>query len=271
MSKTCKNMKKIVLDKSFLQGKKETDITRLCEKEDVFMAETLFYELITTESEIMQRCFGHIPNRYNPFKIVQLANIFCFERENKCAYGGLSKFIFKSRYTFNSMLRNGSYRFSGNIEKDRQLWQEKIWKKTDTFVNHCQTVVQFFPELKGISIAHIPEAIVKARRKVARNYAFVSDISSSIFGDENKQAQIDANWALFRLIQCEMLSALRYFGKWQGSLPTCVGKNFNTKMEHSMLDVDYVVLGVLAGGLASTDDDMKEDFRLVCPHGKLIS
>ena len=40
-------MKRIVLDKSFLEGKNSAYIAELCEKADLFMLETLFYEIIT--------------------------------------------------------------------------------------------------------------------------------------------------------------------------------------------------------------------------------
>lgn len=231
-------MKRIVLDKSFLQGKKSTDMAKLCEQADVLMTETHFYELITTDSESRQKCFKNIPNRHNPFKIVQLANMLNFEVEQKCPYGELSNYIIDVPYTFNPMMRDGSYKFTGEVEKDRKQWQESVKERTKVFIRHCQTIDQYFPELNGIPTKDLPKAIDKARRKVAQNHNFVSKICSSIFIFSNgtEQIKFDANWALFRLIQCEMLWALRFVGKGQDSFPKY------TKMEHSMLDVDYVVM-----------------------------
>ncbi|MGH8744345.1 MAG: hypothetical protein ACREUY_08720, partial [Burkholderiales bacterium] len=43
------------------------------------------------------------------------------------------------------------------------------------------------------------------------------------------------------------------------------------RAEHSMHDVEYVLLGALAGAIATGDCEVEEDFRLIQPSGTVIS
>jgi hypothetical protein len=43
------------------------------------------------------------------------------------------------------------------------------------------------------------------------------------------------------------------------------------RAEHSVHDVAYVILGSLAGAIASNDDEVIEDFRVLSPGGRLIT
>jgi len=56
----------------------------------------------------------------------------------------------------------------------------------------------------------------------------------------------------------------------QGQLPVNASNSFWQKIEHKMLDIEYVILGALAGALASKDDKLVENYLLVCPDGLLF-
>jgi len=61
------------------------------------------------------------------------------------------------------------------------------------------------------------------------------------------------------------------FERYQCQAPTKPTAKVIERAEHSMHDLEYVLVGALAGSLASNDDEVIEDFRLVRPDGKLIT
>ena len=78
---------------------------------------------------------------------------------------------------------------------------------------------------------------------------------------------IDPNWAHFRWVQVRVIYSLDLLLKYQGQLPINVSKSFWRKIEHEMLDTEYVILGALAGALASKDERILENYLLVRPDG----
>jgi hypothetical protein len=138
-------------------------------------------------------------------------------------------------------------------------------------MERCLVVHQFFPELSGIELKDFPVAIRNARHKVARDEDFVRSIYDSFLGTDTSvnrlsAARIDANWAHFRWVQCQTLAALRIFMRYQGQMPPGAAQQFWTTTEHSMHDVYYVILGTLAGAIATMDRAIKEDFALASPN-----
>ena len=61
------------------------------------------------------------------------------------------------------------------------------------------------------------------------------------------------------------------FERYQCKVPTNPTSGVLERAEHSMHDIEYVILGSLAGAIASNDDEVIEDFRLACPNGKLVT
>ena len=242
-------MTQVVLDKSFLDRKGPSEVAKLCEQAVVVMSESLFYELITTDKDSLQRCFMRLPNHHNPVMLVELGTLLHVEMEKGHPYGELTEHAVKEHYIFNERLREGTFVFEGKVNEDRKQWQDEVTKRTQDFLDRCLCVHEFFPELNGIPWHNFPGAIDKARRKVAEDHDFVRNICTRCMelGDWIEPTRLDANWACFRHIQCQLLGALRLFGKWQGKYPEDGKVKFNTETEHSMLDMDYVVMGVLAG------------------------
>lgn len=81
---------------------------------------------------------------------------------------------------------------------------------------------------------------------------------------------IDPNWAHFRWVQVRVIYSLDLLLEYQGQLPENASNSFWRKIEHEMLDTEYVILGALAGGLASKDDKLVENYLLVCPDGLVL-
>lgn len=144
------------------------------------------------------------------------------------------------------------------------------------FVERCKVVHQFFLELSGIEWKDFPAATAEARRKIAFNQDFVREIYAS-FLDEDAPSEapspdvLTPDWAWFRWVQCQIIAALRIFERHQGRFPKNPGADFWRKAEHAMLDIYYVILGSLAGAIATLDTEIRDDFLTVCPDAVILS
>jgi len=266
----------IILDKSYLDKTSPKTIEYLCDHHTVLLSDALFFELITTREESRERCFSRLPNRPNPVTLIpDIGLLLRFEMEHKIPCIPLSQHKFGQDYFFNRKLRDGNLVLDGKDLENLNKWQARINKETIEFINRCIVVHQFFPELNGIEWRDFPKAIEKARRKVATDHDFVRAIYTMFLNDDAPSDALephvlDFRWCWFRWIQCQIIAALRLFGRYQGQLPKEGGAEFWRKAEHTMLDVSYVTLGTLAGAIASYDKEVLEDFIMVCPGGVCV-
>src|SRR5687768_2038722 len=73
----------LVLDKSYLDARKEGAIWDLCLGNDVLMVEHLFFELLTTDPTKRRRAFRKFPPGYGAVKLIgHVGTLLKFEREN---------------------------------------------------------------------------------------------------------------------------------------------------------------------------------------------
>ncbi|MCI5197119.1 MAG: hypothetical protein D3919_13020 [Candidatus Electrothrix sp. AW5] len=267
----------IVIDKSFLDGASPNRVRRLCEENTVLFSESLFFELITTTEESKKRCFAKLPEGINPLKLIpNVGKLLRYEIENQRRCIPLLKHVFDKDFQFNERLRQGTYVLQGHMLESLTEWKDQVKSDTEDFLVRCSIVHQFFPELNGIEYKHFATAIENARVRVAEDQDFVKEIYAS-FLNENAPKNAPApelvgpDWAFFRWTQCQLLSALRMFGKYQGKIDFPVSKGVFTRAEHTMHDINYTILAALSGSLATGDQEIIDDFCLVCPEGVLIT
>lgn len=265
-------MLEVVLDKSYLDGAAAAAIADLCDRYSVLMPQELFFELMTTNADSQRHCFSKLTNRDSPVALIPPVG-FLFRQELQSHRGSAplaQHRVDKHRYAFNQRLRDNT--FVPRTEDLEQLtaWQSQVQAETRRFVERCFEVRAFFPELDAIDRAGIPGAVAAARQKVAVSVDVVRGIYASFLNeaapaDAPRAEQLDPSWALFRWVQCQLLAALRIFGRYQGAIPRDAGQPFWTRAEHSMLDTYYLILGSLADGLATLDSEIREDFLLLRP------
>ncbi len=266
-------MTEVVLDKSYLEAASPEAIGRLCDTHTALMSDVLFYELMTTRDESRQKCFSRLPDKPNPVTLIpNVGFLLRFERENRIPCVPLFQRRLDMTYVFNRKLRKGNFNFEGEVLETVQAQTQVVETGVKEFIDRCMLVHQFFPELNGIPCRDFQGAIEAARRKIASNASFVREIYASFLTEEAPSdsldpALLDEQWAWFRWVQCHILSALRIFVKHNGQVPENAGPRFWTRAEHSMNDVDYVIHGALAGGIASDDREPLDDFLLVRPDG----
>ena len=77
-------------------------------------------------------------------------------------------------------------------------------------------------------------------------------------------------WALYRWTQVTLLYAIDLLEKHGQLAPEKLTTKQRQKLQHDVIDMQYVVLGVLQGALASKDKRMRAMFKLLRPDGAVL-
>jgi hypothetical protein len=267
----------IILDKSYLDGASATSIAALCKEYSVIVTETLFFELMTTKPESQVRCFSKLPNQAGAFSLLPTLGVLLrAEIETGSPCGPFDKHVKEGLARFHPNLRTGSYVMDDETQTALDSWMREVSRNTLAFLERCKCVHQFFPELNGIEYRKFPAAVTAARSRVALDPYLVREVYESFSREDLPHNaplanEISGEWAWFRRIQCHLLAALRVFERYQGKVPDNPSCDVFTRIEHSMHDLDYLVLGSIAGAIASNDKEVIDDFRLVVPTGTYVT
>lgn len=267
----------LLLDKSYLDGAPSASIATLCQDHAVLCSETLFYELMTTRPESQVRCFSKLPSRAGSFSLLpNVGALLRAEMETRSPCGPLGQHVMEGTYIFHPNLRAGTYVPTDEILTTLESWKRQVAQDAKTFLDLCQSVHQFFPELVGIEFRDFSAAVAAARSRVGSSSEVVRAVYATFSREDLPPkaplpADINPEWAWFRRIQCQLLAALRMFERYQCRVPTDPTPAVLERAEHSMHDMEYVILASLAGAIASNDAEVIDDFRLVSPGGTLVT
>jgi len=237
------------------------------------MPDVLFYELMTTSESSRKRCFKKLPNINNPVELIpNVGSLRQFELNTHQPCTPLYYRRLRIRFIFNKKLMTDAFQFTHVQLKSIQQRQQLVSQNTKSFFQLAMMVPCFFPHLNGVPWSDFPRVIQEAKREVATNVETVREIYARLLEYDAppnavKADVIDPNWAHFRWVQIRVIYSLNLLLKYQGQLPINVSKSFWRKIEHEMLDTEYVILGALAGALASKDERILENYLLVRPDG----
>jgi hypothetical protein len=267
----------LILDKSYLDAAPTARIQELCKSFRVMCSETLFFELMTTRNASQTRCFSKFPSEPGSFALLpDLPPLLRAEMEAGVPCRDIENYVIPGSYVFNEKLATGTYEPPPDIVETLSSWRARVEADSLAFLQRCQSVHQFFPELIGIEFRDFPAAVAAARYKVATNHQFTRSVFATFERIDLPEsapdpAMLTPNWAWFRWIQCQLMAALRIFERYQCNVPTSPTAKVLTRAEHSMHDTQYVMLASLAGAIATNDEEIIEDVRLVAPDAKVIT
>jgi hypothetical protein len=270
-------MSEIILDKSYLDAASPSLITSLCNDHSVLMPDVLFYELTTTAERSMRNCFNKFPTRTNPVELIpNIGRLLTYELSTHQACTSLYERRNKVVFEFNSRLSAGTFEWTPDQIKAREEREMLVEKDTRDFFKLAMMVHEFFPHLNGISFNEFPQAVESAKGETASSEDKVRGIYRQLLGHGAPSNAIEASaigsgWAYFRWLQVRLIYSLDLLLRYQGKLPHETSPKFWRRIEHDMLDAEYVILGALAGGLACNEPKVIEIYKLVCSDGFVLT
>lgn len=266
-------MAHIILDKSYLDAASPKQMESLFDEHTVLMPDVLFYELTTTNEKSRKRCFNKFPDTTNPVELIpNIGTLLRYELINHRPCTPLSDRREKVVFNFHNGLRDGSFNFTKEQLEAKQNQEELIERDTRAFFDLAMMVNGFFPDLKCVRDKNLPHIIQKAKGQVATNINIVRQIYESLLAHDAPPNAVNANvlgptWAYFRWVQVRVIYSLDLIFSYRGQMPSNITSKFWRRIEHDMLDAEYVILASLAGSFACNEKKLIEYFRLIRPEG----
>ncbi|MEX2493339.1 MAG: hypothetical protein WD425_16425 [Nitrospirales bacterium] len=257
----------VVIDKSFLQGAPKDSLECLFNTHRVLMLQGNFYELLTTTNQ--HQCFKRIPALANPVARVEgKGTILRWEINNQRPLLNIDPVIIQGSFTFNPGLINENFKINEDQTRHLEDWAREVKDNVRNFVILGSQVPVRFPELTDYRPGNDARKIEEIKKRICTDKEFVREL----YNDGRKYTwpsaeQIDERWAIFKWRQIKYLAALDYYRKYGE-----IEMSSNTpKIENEYLDLEYCLVGCIAGAIATHDNGMKKRFLAICPTGKVIS
>jgi hypothetical protein len=259
----------IVLDKSYLEGASQDAIHHLCEQWRVIMPGALFFEHLTTEDPIGQRSFAKLPNTTNPVALVEHVGLLLrFEKNRKRPALPLYERRRMITYRFNEKLGLGTFTPTRDQQAGIARWKEEVAQEVENFRARVAQTHTFFPEIAQATNRERPAVIKKYQDVLARDPKAVRFLYTRIRPRYSpKPAKITERWAWFRWLQLHLIAALDHIQRYG------VGSTLDNArdLDNEVIDLQYRVMAALTGAFATRDHRNIDAFRLVQPHGVLVS
>jgi hypothetical protein len=196
---------------------------------------------------------------------VDLSRLLRFELENHLPAWPIEDFC-KEDFYFNADLTKPEFPFLSEDIETLAKWETRTQEQVEMWKAQACAVVRWFPELETYRPGQSAAQVTTAMEKVGAEHDFVRATYETFRRDEFPPAKLlDSHWTLFRHTQIHLLAALRYVRKY-GPNTSVISK----ELHNDLLDIDYLVLATLVGGLASHDRASRDLFRIACPTGQLI-
>lgn len=258
----------IVIDKSYLQGAATDEVRCLCEEYIVLFAETLLYELLTTDEPTRDACFAKLPAKDNPVVLIpRAAPLFRHEIERRRPASPVVDHRIAVPFRFNPRLTRRTFRHPPDEEAALGEWRREVEREVATFHEIATGVTAWCPTLKTVSGETLRAACGDLKQQLCAETEIVRKVYRSLELEGFPCASmLDPSWALFRWVQAHLLFSLDYVGRYGlAELP-----NIPKRVEHDIHDIQYVMFGALCGALATRDGEIAANFKLARPDGTLL-
>ncbi|MCI0732524.1 MAG: hypothetical protein L0Y38_01720 [Methylococcaceae bacterium] len=269
------DLRGIILDKSYLQGAPKSSFDALSVDYRVLMPDVLFYEMVSSAEPGRSRCFGKLPQTWNPIPLVPRVGAFITkELSTHQPVGCPSQNILDINFRFNSRLATQDYSFSDIDKAATTEIENELKSYISILIETVATIDTIIPNLSSgshnlpsITREECEASIAEEKRELA---GFISELSLPGNAAMPKADALDEPWAIFRWFQVQLLFSLDLRIRYGTTSLAQLTEKMYSKLEHDVLDAQYLVLGVLEGGFATKEKKLQRFFRCLCPEGILV-
>jgi hypothetical protein len=258
----------IVLDKSYLQGSPPDTVKRLCAEYCVIMPGALFFELLTSSVPVRARCYAKFPDVVNPVQIVDhVGGLLNYESRSRRPAIPLYRHRERIAFRFNQKLALGTFELTAQQKRGEAKWRRQVASEADVHAAVCAVTHKWFPEIQGVSGRARPSAIAEARQAVAKDPSIVRERYGLIRRRSfPRESEIDSRWTFFRWMQVHLLSALRHIA----THGIAAAPRNRQQLEHDVIDMQYQIMGILAGRIATRDGNIAKVVSDLEPKAEIV-
>jgi hypothetical protein len=263
---------KVVVDLSFFIQSSTHDLVRWSRLQPLLFPETFFFELFTTSKSRKQQLWAYqkFPHCENlGARLPQVARLLDYERQNKLPAGPVLSSFEAGNYYLNPDLAAGIYQFPDDSKAEIDKWEKKVREQSQKLPHLTKVLLARFPKIVSCPNSHRQKTLSDIIDKVAVDDALIRNIYNDYADAQSRSvAQIDKRWAVFWRIRFLLLICLKHFESYPPNNPIKASPKL---LDNEWLDLEYLILGALTGGLASNDGKtIRRFFRLATPKSWLF-
>lgn len=269
-------MSHVVVDKSYLRGASKSLIGQLSQSNRLLMTESLFYELITNEKDRAQ-CFSKLPIGENPVDLVMHVGGYLQKEHYRMKPAPKpSEAILKFPFRFHPALADGSFYPDFKQQQHIAQWAAEHRSDVQSLWVHARIVYERYPLIFSGSNEERAYARSEFERLIASSKEAVLAIYSGFKAPKGNRKHpsvrlVDESWFIYKWVQVNVLFAVDVAVRYSQFLDGKVPREIEEKLEHDVLDSQYLMIGAHQGSFAVEEAKLKRWFRLLQPNGRLYT
>ena len=274
----------IIVDKSYAQGVPSLD--GLQKDWDLLFPDAFFFEVASTDAQAREGCLRRLRDVHHHGGVHIAPNVGELLRKEihgLCPAGAPSENLIEGL----DLDAFFGVRFDdlSNARRDALADTEVTFgRDTDALVTRANALQGCFARTCAGTAEERKEGYRRARNAVAQDRDFIAGFLAE-FVCRGRHAPREAPllteiarsdafgpaWTVYRWLQVQLLYGLELLEK-RGPLDLDALKlTLRDRLQHDVIDMEYVILGVLQGALATNDRKMRSMFELLRPQGTVLS
>ena len=270
------NLRPIILDKSYLQGTPDNRFKELSIQFQFLMPDVLFYELISSP-DVSERsiCFQKFPQTTNPIPLVKsVSDLLRKELATHKPAGLPSENLLKANYRFNPELSEGSNILSDALKTAIHESEAELDRDMSMLMDFT-ALETLFPYVHSGTDEERNIYKSECERYITDNLEELGIALSSLEPADGMtvptQQNLNEVLTLLRWLQVRLLFDLDLYDRYGNDNSVELTQNLKKKLKNDVLDMHYLIMGVVQKGFATRDNKLINYYDLLCPDGILLT
>ena len=232
------------------------------------------YELLSNPVD-RKICFAKFPQVENPVDFVLHVGGYLRKEINRRKPAPKpSARSERIRFRFNAALLSDAYELPPAARAVVAKQRAELLADVASLKERSLHSPEFFPEVFNGSDEHRRAARAKAEEAILKDRDSLLHFYGQLRSPKGQprlppKRLLSEEWALYRWLQIELLFAIDLYARYGPKLSQPLGERIEEKIEHDVLDSQYMLLGVLEGAFATRETKLRNWFTAICPNGRL--
>ena len=275
----------VIVDRSYIQGADVHSLLELQEDWNLLFPDAFFFEVASTDGTARERCLAKLREVHRAGRLFVAPNMGELLRREIHALtrAGVPSDHLVEGLDIDTFLGSRFHDLSRVRREVLQSTEVDLDRAIDGLVARAGTLQGRFRGTCEGTTEERKEAHRRARETVARDKDFISQFFADFVCQDThavpgapllatiaRNGRLGPEWTIYRWVQAQLLYGLDLTERNGPSAREPVTPKQRERLQHDVLDLEYLVLGALQGALATKDKRMRGMFRLLRPDGALL-
>ena len=275
--------KPVIVDKSYAQG--VGSLSELQKDWDLLFPDAFFFEVASTDAQARERCLRKLREVHRVGGVHVAPNLGELLRKE---IHGLSRAGTPSENLIGGLDLDAflSIKFDDLSKARREALdgtELDFGHDVDGLITRANMLQGCVPGTCEGTTEERKQAYRQAKETIAHDKEFVAGFfadfvcrgkhappGAPLLAAIARRGGLGPEWTIYRWLQVQLLYGLELLEKRGRLAPEMLTPNQREKLQHDVIDIEYVVLGVLQGALATRDKRMSAMFTLLRPDGVVV-